>query len=326
MIRAFCLLLLVSFGAGSAAMADALPMQLKSAVTVTQDVIHVGDLWDNAGDKAGMAIAQAPQPGKRVTLDTRWLTTLASNNGLDWRPGSQFERTVVERAGQTIDLTLVETELRDALNLEGLPSTSTFEINSRQNLAIVLPTDVAATVAIKDVVLDRRTQRFNATIEAPAGSPTAVRIKISGRTFAITRLPVLNRAMNRGEVITEKDLIWSDMRDDNLRQDLVIDPKQIIGMEPRMLVKANLPIRIADLQRPMAVSRNGLVTMQLQTPYMSLSAQGRAMEDAGVGDIVRVTNLQTKQVIEARVQGPGLVVVAATTSNAPAKPQTAAAY
>ena len=132
--------------------------------------------------------------------------------------------------------------------------------------------------------------------------------------------------MNRGEVITEKDLIWSDMRDDNLRQDLVIDPKQIIGMEPRMLVKANLPIRIADLQRPMAVSRNGLVTMQLQTPYMSLSAQGRAMEDAGVGDMVRVTNLQTKQVIEARVQGPGLVVVAATTSNAPAKPQTAAAY
>ncbi len=329
MLRATTLILIAVLGFAHTAAADDLPMQLKPAVTITQDVIRVGDLWDNAGSKADLAIAQAPQPGKRVTLDTRWLVALANNNGLDWRPTTAFDRTIVERSGQNIDLNLVETELREALTLEGVPPTSTFEITNRQALSVVIPADAAPTIAIKDLVIDTRTQRFNATVEAPAGSPSAVRVKIAGRTMSTTRMPVLIRAMNRGETITAQDLVMTDVRDDNLRQDLVIDPKQLIGLEPRLLLKSNIPIRLADLQRPMAVSRNGLVTMQLHTPFMTLTTQGKAMEDGGVGDVVRVTNLQTKQIVEARVQGPGQVVVAATGTIIPTtqtRPVTAAAY
>jgi flagella basal body P-ring formation protein FlgA len=306
------LVMITLFGMVTTAKADPLPLQLKTEAVVTQDVIRVGDLWENAGDKADMAIAQAPKPGRRVSLDTRWLTTLASNNGINWRPSSQFEHIVVERSGRAIELPLIESELREALTLEGLPTTSNFEITNRQNLSVIIPADAPATIAIKEMVMDSRTQRFAAVIEAPAGSPQAIRVKITGRTFATTRVPVLSHAMNRGETIASKDLIWTEVRDDNLHQDLVIDPKQLIGMEPRQLLKANNPVRLADLQRPMAVSRNGLVTLLLQTPYMTLTAQGRAMDDAGIGDTVRVTNLQTKQVIEARVQAPGTVVVAAT--------------
>ena len=326
MIRATAILMLALMGYATAALADSLPMQLKTGATVTQDVIRVGDLWENAGDKANLAIAQAPQPGKRVTLDNRWLVNLANNNGLEWRSSSQFERIVVERGGQSIDLNLVETELREALTLEGMPKGSTFEISNRQSLSLIIPMDAEPTIAIKDLSIDARTQRFTATVETPAGSPSALRVKVSGRTFNTTRLPVLGRAMNRGETIGEQDIIWTEVRDDNLRQDLVIDPKKIIGMEPRLLLKALSPLRIADLQRPMAVSRNGLVTMTLQTPFMTLITQGKAMEDAGVGDIVRVTNLQTKQIVEARVQGPGSVMVAATAAITPTKPMTAAAY
>lgn len=326
MIRASLVLSIALLGTIHAAAADSLPLELKGEVSISQDVIHVGDLWDNAGDKAGMAIAQAPQPGKRVTLNSRWLSNLASSNGLDWHPASQFDHTVVERVGQTIDVNVVETELREALNLEGVPSTSTFEINNRQALAIVLPADASPTIAIKNLILDRRTHRFSATVETPAGSPAATQIKITGRTFATTRLPVLNRTVNLGDTITAQDIIWTDMRDENLRQDLLVDPARIIGMEPRVLLKSNTPIRAADLQRPMAVTRNSQVTMLLQTPYMKLSTQGRAMDDAAIGDTVRVTNLQTKQIIEGRVQSPGIVAITATSALTSSKPQTAAAY
>ncbi len=299
-------------GLAATAKADPLPLQLKTEAAITQDVIRVGDLWDNAGDKADMAIAQAPKPGRRISLDARWLYQLANNNGINWRPASQFDHVVVERSGQSIDVSAIETELREALTLEGLPPSSTFEITNRQTLSVVIPSDAPATLAIKDLVVDTRTQRFTATVEAPAGSPQATRVKVAGRTFSTTRIPVLMRAMNKGDTIGSQDLIWAEVRDDNLRQDLVVDPKQLIGLEPKQLLKANSPIRLADLQRPMAVSRNGLVTMLLQTPFMTLTAQGKAMDDGGIGDTVRVTNLQTKQVIEARVQAAGTVVVSAT--------------
>jgi len=302
---------IVLFGFVQTAVADALPMQLKTGASVTEDVIRVGDLWDNAGNKADLAIAKAPQPGKRVTLDNRWLTMLANSNGLDWHSSSQFEHIVVERSGQTLDLSVLETELREALSLEGVSPSATVEITNTQSLSQLIPGNEPPSIAVKDLVLDNRTQRFTAVAEAPAGSPTSVRMKVTGRIIATTRLPVLIRAMNRGESIGQQDLIWAEVRDDNLRQDLVIDPKQLIGMEPRLLLKANTPIRLADLQRPVAVSRNGLVTLLLQTPYMTLTAQGKALDEGGVGDTVRVANLQTKQVVEGRIQATGTVVVAA---------------
>jgi flagellar basal body P-ring formation protein FlgA len=306
---------------------EALPLQLKVGASITDDVIRVGDLWENAGEKADLAVAKAPQPGHRVTLDVRWLSSLATRNGLDWRPLSAFDHIVIERTGQTLDTNLVETELREALALEGVAKSSTFEITNRQALSIMIPGEGKPTIAIKDLVVDSRTERFNAVVEAPAGSPTSVKIRINGRILTTTRLPVLLRAMNRGEVITALDLGWEVVRDESLHQDMVVDPKRIIGMEPRQLLKANAPIRTADIQRPMAVNRNSLVTMILQTPFMTLTAQGTAMDDGGVGDTVRVTNKLTKQVVEAKVQGQGTVIVAAMMNPQRSnRPLTAAAY
>lgn len=293
----------------AAALAAGLPAQLKPVASVEGDVIRLGDIWDNAGDKAQVAIANAPQPGKRVTLDARWLAAVAAAHGLDWRPANIFEKSVLERAGTKVDMALIETELKEALAMEGLPANSGFDISNRAALDIAVPAGSPNTVAVRDVTYDARTQRFGATVEAPAGAPTAQRIRITGRTWTTTRVPALIRAMNRGQVITERDLDWVEMRETN-RRDLVLDASQLVGMEPRYQLRAGQPIRSAELQRPLMVNRNQVVTMVMKTPFMTLSAQGRAAEDGGKGDLIRVTNLQTKQIVEAVIEAPGRVSVA----------------
>lgn len=293
------------------------PPQLKGQATIADEVIRAGDIWDNIGAKAQTPIARAPQPGRHLTLDARWLSAMANSAGIDWRPSSNYDRIVVDRAGQNVEINTVETELREALSMEGLPKGAQFEISNRSALSIVIPTDAQPTVAIKDVVIDPRTQRFSAVAEIPAGSPQATRVKITGRTFMTTRIPTLARAMGRGETISERDIVWSEVRDEALRQDCVTDAQQIIGMEPKTLLKVGAPIRLTELQRPILVGRNALVTMILQTPFMTLTSQGRASEDGGLGDLVKVTNLQTKQVVEGRVQGSGTVLVAAVPSARP---------
>lgn len=298
------------------------PPQLKAQATVVDDVIRVGDLWDNTGAKAQTPVARAPQPGHHLTLDARWLASMATTVGIDWRPASNYDRLVVDRAGQSVDISAVETELREALSMEGLPKDAEFEISNRSSMSIVIPTDVQPTLAIKDVMIDSRTQRFSAMLEVPAGSPQAVHVKIMGRTFMTTRIPTLARAMGRGETITSRDIVWVGVRDDSMRQDCVTDAQQILGMEPKALLKAGVPIRMAELEKPVLVGRNTLVTMILQTPLMTLTSQGRVSEDGSLGDLVKVTNLQTKQVVEARVQSNGTVLVAAV----PAARPIASAY
>jgi flagella basal body P-ring formation protein FlgA len=55
-----------------------------------------------------------------------------------------------------------------------------------------------------------------------------------------------------------------------------------------------------------------LVTIILKSPKMTLTAQGKALDDGSDGDTVRITNTQSNKVIEAEVTGPAKVAVLAT--------------
>ncbi len=301
---------LPAFAADRALSDGSLPPQLRSGtITIEGDLLHLGDIWDNIGDKADRAVANAPAPGKHAILDAHWLAAVASANHVDWSPSSPFERVSVERAGKTIGSAVIETQIREALDAEGLPQGSGFEVTGRESLRIVIPVDQSADIAIRDLVIDGRTQRFSATVEVPAGSPLAQRVHVSGRTFTVVKLPALTRTVPRGEVITERDIQWIEVRDEAVRPDIATEVSQIAGKEPRFSVRAGAPVRLSDLQRALLINRNATVTMMVKTPFMTLTSQGTAMDDGGKGDIIKVTNTQTRQVIEARVEGPNMVTV-----------------
>ena len=293
----------------AAAWAEQLPAQLKAAVSLEGDLIRLGDLWENIGDKAGTPLANAPQPGKRITLETRWLAAVAQSYGIDWRPANAFERAVVERVGQTVDHRAIETELREALRLEGAPANASIEIANRSALQIVIPATASPNVAVRDVIYDQRMNRFTATVEVPAGSPSATRVKLNGSVFASARIPVLAHPMARGDVITEQDLEWVDVREEVVRRDVATNARQMIGQEPRYQLRPGAPVRLAELQKPVVVAKNTPVTMIVRNRFMTLTAQGRAVEDGSVGDVIHVINIHSKQTVDARVDGPGQVSV-----------------
>src|ERR1700689_2811575 len=66
-IAAFILLLV---SAGTAAAQTPAPPALKASVTVTSDVVHLGDLVENAGPVADVAIFRAPDLGTAGAVST----------------------------------------------------------------------------------------------------------------------------------------------------------------------------------------------------------------------------------------------------------------
>lgn len=286
-----------------------LPVVLKSQALLESDVVRLGDLWDNVGNKGDVVVANAPQPGKRITVDARWLANVAQANGLDWRPTSAYDRIVVERPGQAVDVRVVETQIREALTAEGVPGNLDVELTNRAALSFIIPAQASTQVGVRDLAWDARTNRFTATVEIPAGEPDALRQKVNGKVFQNARIPVLVRPISRGDVISEQDIGWIDVREAVTQRDVAITIDQVVGQEPVRTIRPNAPIKLNEVRRPILVSRNSLVTMILKTPYMQLTVQGRAQDDGGKGDIVRVLNQQTKRVVEAQVDGPGLVTV-----------------
>ncbi len=84
----------------------------------------------------------------------------------------------------------------------------------------------------------------------------------------------------------------------------------VVGLQLHRPLAAEAPVFTADLGPPAIIERNALVTMVLEAPGLSLSAQGRALEAAPRGGLVPVMNLASRTVVEGEVVGPGRVRVA----------------
>ena len=288
--------------------AEAAPVTLRQSVTVSGKLVRLGDLFVPAGDKAEAAVAYAPAPGKRAIFDARWLYRVARAYGLNWRPLSIHEKAVVARESIVIGRREIADRILAALVDKGVDADMQVELSNRM-LRIHVPGDSTATVAVEDVAYDPRTRRFIAIVAAPADDPAARRIRVTGRVHRVIDVPVLTRRVLAGEVIRERDVKRISMRSDRLHRDTIQDPGALIGKSPRRGLRAGVPVRVSDVRLPVLVPRRSLVTITYRVRSMTLTAQGRALEDGGAGDTVRVANTQSNTVVQAVVTGTNRVSV-----------------
>lgn len=83
----------------------------------------------------------------------------------------------------------------------------------------------------------------------------------------------------------------------------------VIGLEARVNLYAGRAIRASDIGTPAILERNQLVIMIFKTGLLSISAEGRVLDRAGVGDLVRVMNLDSRLTVTGRVMQNGTIEV-----------------
>jgi flagellar basal body P-ring formation protein FlgA len=89
-----------------------------------------------------------------------------------------------------------------------------------------------------------------------------------------------------------------------------------LGLETRVTLYAGRPVRIGDLGAPAIIERNQLVTLTYKSGGLQIMADGRALGRAGIGDVVRVMNLGSRQTVSGLVRADGSIVVGSTGSSA----------
>ncbi len=281
---------------------------LKPTVIIDGPIVHLGDLFDGLGENGATQVARAPAPGTRVTVNARWLSTVARAYGVRWQPTSRLEGTVIERASIVIETQRIEGATLQALRQRGIDGKLSLVLDNPAT-RIHLPTDAEPSLLVAGLNYNPKTGRFTAHLVAPAVGTPLARITISGRATEMIEVPVLRRRMVPGEVIREGDITWQDVRADRLSRNVVLDPINLLGLSPRRPIRAEKPLLGNDLRRPILVARNSLVTIRLQTERMVMTSRGRALEQGAHGDVIRVVNTKSNQTISASVTGSGTVEV-----------------
>ena len=313
MLRTFSsiiLILITTVTAANSISSATQPIMLKNSFKIDTHIIHLGDLFTNVGDKSNIAVAYSPDPGRRVSFDARWLYRIARTHRLDWRPMNDRVRAVVLRASRVISREEIKDAILDALSEILITSDSEIELFD-QFIKLHVPEKSLSGVTVDDIEFAARKQRFNAIISVPANASGSRQLRLRGRVHKTIEVPVLKHRALSGEIIKRDDIKWIKIRAQRLQHNAVAKENEIVGMSPKRSIRPGIPILLSSIRRPILVAKGSLVTMFLQAPKMTLSAQGKALENGSDGDVIPISNLHSKKIVEAEIIGHGKVAVRA---------------
>ena len=294
----------------SSAMAD---ISLRCAEEINRPAIRLTDLFDKVPEGIDRDIATAPQPGKSFLYDSAALNKLAQQYRLDWQSESAMERCIISRASARITQDMISNAVVEKIksSAKELDNSQISIVFDGRGLEINLPTNQTTEFALNNFNYDTRNQHFKADLIA-GEKGSQIFHPITGHASIKRDIPVLLERLEAKTIISEADLGWVTMASEHITPDMITSPTALLGRELRRDIQENKPLRARDIMQPRLVMRGNLVTMLVETPALRITSQGRALQDGGIGDTVRITNTQSKKVVEGTVTGQGTVKINVT--------------
>jgi len=312
-ICACALVLAVAF-AGTAAAQNAMPA-LRANVTVTGDIVRIGDLIENAGPVADVPIFRAPDLGTRGVVATDRVVEATESHqliGIDTRGLSEV---IVTRASRAI--TPQEISARIAQALEGQ-----YGFGAARNILITFDRGVhtlnvepsaSGELQVLTLAYDTRTARFDATIDLPSSAALRQQsTRFFGTAIETIEAVTVERPLERGEVFKASDLAMQ--RRPKAEGAAITAPNAVVGMAARHPLRPGQTLHEADLMKPMIVQRNDTVTIVYEAPGLTLTLRGQAQDAGALGDTISILNVQSKRVVQGVITGPGRVQIVGTTT------------
>ena len=289
--------------------------ELRDMVTIDRDVVVLGDLVEGlTEDRAAIAVAQAPQPGRVADVPGTWVARVARAYGvtLSDTPSGQIVR--VARASNQVDFGGIQALLIRALRPHLAQGEIIVEMPGIER-ELHLPTDVAPLIALVDVTYEPTTDQFTATVVAPAEAAPAdqVRIPITGFARAMVQVPVLARDLDTDTIVVAGDLDWVEMDAGAVPTGALRTADGLVGMAVRRLVPAGDLVMASDLVPPVVIPRGGTVMIAYTNGALTIMVRGRALEDGALGQLIRISNADSGRTLDARVTGPNMVEANAST-------------
>jgi len=284
---------------------------LRDKAIVTGDAVTLGDLFINAGDHASMLVSRAPAPGSRAAINATHVASATRAAGMLWPNHERYTHLIVNRDGTQVPAGVVTSTLANTIARAEAANTP-FDVSYTLSLdadpkAMFVAKGNAPEVIVKDLSFDARSGLFSARITTPAHGAAIQRV--TGRAKQTREVPVVASSVARGEVLDRDMLTLINMEVNRIAPGTALEIDDLVGKTPRTALRVGQPIRTKDMRLPVAVAKDARVTITFELPGMVLTAQGRALEDAPMGGIVRVINTRSHRTVHARVTGPDRVVI-----------------
>lgn len=291
----------------------ALEINLRPNALVGGAQVTLGEVAELDAETAGLAdlrLLESPEPGQEKTFAGAVVrqALLQRAPELSQALWSGAAAVVVRRDGQVIDRPAMERILEDYLqaNRGVLPPARISFKNLQFPPTFVLPRGRLSTEVIPSEPGIIGSRRFSIVFRIDG--ETVRNLSLRGELEAIASVVVAAADLNRGDVLSERDLNLVEMDLSGVR-DPCFKLDEIVGKKLKRSLRQGTPLDLGGVEFPPMIKRGELVTIILRRGAIQLTAQGQALQDGLRDETIRVRNSNSQRDILGRVVEPGVVRV-----------------
>lgn len=126
---------------------------------------------------------------------------------------------------------------------------------------------------------------------------------ISGVALAESVVPT--RTIRANATIAETDVMLKSIKNPNALTRIM----DVVGQEARTTLYAGRPILFDDIGPPALVARNQIVILKYEASGLVIETEGRSLQRGGIGDRIRIMNLDSRSTVSGQVQADGSIRV-----------------
>src|SRR2546421_5749563 len=327
MTRTALSMLMLALGLSSAAAqvtgtAGTTHPRLKSAASVSGEIVRIGDLIENAGVAANTPIFRAPDLGQTGAVPSRAVLDAVRSYGLIVVNTRGISEVSVTRMSRVIAVDDIEARIVQVLTARYRVGKAedvklTFD---REVRAIQLEVNASAELSLARLAYEPSSRRFDVTFELDSGK---TQWRYTGTAAETVEVAIPSRAFARGELIKANDIAIERRPRAEFANEPPAPVTEILGRAARRALRAGHALRNADLMKPELVQRGEMVTLHYEVPGITITMRGKALESGAEGDSVNVLNEQSKRTVQGIVTSAGHVTMIARTPTVVAQAEPA---
>ena len=291
---------------GTSALAES---DLKQRITVQSLNVRLSDIFTAVSIDTDKDVFAAPMPGETLMVSTTEMWKLAQVNGIKWDKPSVNKRIRILREGQSVDLKILKTLLSDEIRIHGVHDDMQVSIFGLTNNLYLPRNSNENEIEISSLTVNSNKDRYRATLLWPLGDGSYKELALNGSIELVRLLPVLNRTLLPGEVVSKSDVQWINVPIKKITANTIQSVENFVGYTPRRAIAANRMLRNSDLEAVKYVKKGNQVTITYISGPLLMKTVGKALQHGAIGDPVRILNMRSNKTIIAQVTGPDQVEI-----------------
>ena len=282
---------------------------INTHIEIDRNFIQLGDIFTYSGDYASTNLVNAPTPGQEISLHYDWLMSIAKRYRLYWPTANQYDVVKVKRSGKNIThddiIHLLMDHYQQTANLNDNQKLS-LTLHQRYLDGIWVDNKADISLAIENFQVKHNQRFFEANIILGYVNGRKLRKFIRGSVDILEKIwvPVMN--IEREDIIRENDIIpiWQEQH--KITGQVLRHKEAIINKQVRRGLQQNKPIQFTDIQNPILIENKQLITVIYKHQNIRLTIVAQSLDKGSKGDIIRIMNLDSKKIFQARVIGTGI--------------------